>query len=51
MFSASCALREGTTCEGRLDVLNLIVLGVLSGIETLVPVLCPFNVIVTTVRS
>jgi hypothetical protein len=46
-----CALQEGTTCEGWLDVLNLVVFGVFWGIETLVPVLSPFHFIVATVFS
>jgi hypothetical protein len=48
---AGCAFQEGTTCEGRLDVLKLVVFDVLSGIETLIPVLCPFHFIVATVLS
>jgi hypothetical protein len=51
MISAGCAFQEGTTCEGRLDVLKLVVFGVLSGIETLILVLCPFQFIVATVLS
>src|SRR6267154_4101363 len=51
MISAGCAFQEGTTCEGRLDVLKLVVIGVLSGIETLITVLCPFPFIVATVLS
>jgi hypothetical protein len=51
MISAGCAFQEGTTCEGRLDVLKLVVFGVLSDIETLIPVFCPFHFIVVTVLS
>jgi hypothetical protein len=46
-----CALQEGTTCESRLDVLDLAVFGVLLGIEILVLVLFPFRFIVATVLS
>jgi hypothetical protein len=50
MISASCALQDGTTCESEIDVLNLVVFGVLLGIETLVPVLWPFYFIVARVK-
>jgi hypothetical protein len=51
VISAGCAFQEGTTCESRLDVLKLVVFGVLSGIEALIPVLCSFYFIVATVLS
>src|SRR5258708_7020227 len=53
MISAGCAFQEGMTCEGGLDVLKLVVFGFLSGIETLIPALCPFwkHFIVATVLS
>jgi len=51
MICASCALQEGTTCKGRLDILDLVVFDVLLGIETLIPIPFPFHFIVATVLS
>jgi hypothetical protein len=45
------ALQQRTTCESRLDILDLVVVGVLLGTEFFVFVPIPFRCIVATILS